>query len=42
MESAIVIRKLSKAFGRRSVLSGVDLDIPKGAITAIMGLSGTG
>jgi len=35
-------RNLSYAVNRRSIFSGLDLDIPPGRITAIMGPSGTG
>ncbi|MBB2894344.1 amino acid ABC transporter ATP-binding protein [Flexivirga oryzae] len=36
------IRNLHKAFGGREVLSGIDLDIPAGSVTAIIGPSGSG
>lgn len=39
---AIRIRGLSKRFGQRAVFDSLDLDIPRGRITAIMGASGTG
>ncbi len=39
---AITIRGLSKAFGRNSVLRGVDLDIPAGQVTVLMGANGAG
>jgi phospholipid/cholesterol/gamma-HCH transport system ATP-binding protein len=39
---AIRIRGLSKRFGQRAVFDHLDLDIPRGRITAIMGASGTG
>ena len=38
----VEIRQLSFSHGSRSVLAGVDLDIPRGKITAIMGPSGCG
>lgn len=42
-ESAIEIRDVRKSFdGREFVLNGVDLVIPKGKITVIIGFSGTG
>jgi phospholipid/cholesterol/gamma-HCH transport system ATP-binding protein len=41
-EPAIRIQGLSKRFGDLVVLDGVDLDIPKGRTTAIIGPSGTG
>jgi phospholipid/cholesterol/gamma-HCH transport system ATP-binding protein len=41
--AAIVeIRNLNYAIGGRPVFSGLDMDIPRGSITAIMGPSGTG
>jgi phospholipid/cholesterol/gamma-HCH transport system ATP-binding protein len=36
------IRGLTKSFGTKTVLSGVDLDIPRGQSTVIIGGSGTG
>jgi phospholipid/cholesterol/gamma-HCH transport system ATP-binding protein len=39
---AIECRGVCKAFGRTRVLDGVDLDVPEGMITAILGPSGTG
>jgi iron(III) transport system ATP-binding protein len=36
------ITGLYKAFGRHSVLTGVDLEVPAGAFTAILGPSGSG
>jgi len=38
----IQLRSISKAFGRRQVLAGVDLDIHRGQTTVILGESGTG
>lgn len=40
--SYIEIRGLSKKFGKNQVLDGVDLDIEKGEVVAIIGPSGTG
>lgn len=40
--SYIEIRNLSKSFGSNRVLDGVDLDIEKGEVVAIIGPSGTG
>ncbi len=44
METAIQITNLKKTFdgGRDFVLKGIDLSIPKGSITMIIGFSGTG
>jgi ABC-type transporter Mla maintaining outer membrane lipid asymmetry ATPase subunit MlaF len=39
---AIETRDLHKAFGRNQVLRGVDLSIPEGVISVVMGPSGTG
>lgn len=43
-ESAVSIRDLKKSFdgGKEFVLKGIDLEIPKGSLTAIIGFSGTG
>jgi len=41
-ESIIRIRKLCKRFGNQEVLKELDLDIPKGLITVIIGRSGGG
>lgn len=40
--SYVEIRNLSKRFGENVVLDGVDLDIDKGEVVAIIGPSGTG
>ena len=42
--SAVSIRDLKKSFdgGKEFVLKGIDLEIPKGSLTAIIGFSGTG
>ncbi|GGB45948.1 ABC transporter ATPase [Flexivirga endophytica] len=40
--SEVRIRNLHKVFGGREVLSGIDLDIPAGSVTAIIGPSGSG
>lgn len=42
MESIVSFREVSKAFGPLKVLRGLDLDIPKGRITFIIGRSGEG
>ena len=41
-DSILVIRDLAYARGRSRVLDGLDIDIRRGAVTAIMGPSGTG
>ncbi len=41
-EAKIKITNLHKAFGRKVVLSGVDLEIPKGESLVVIGGSGTG
>lgn len=40
--TAITIRGLTKAFGRNVVLRGVDLDLPAGQVTVLMGANGAG
>ena len=42
MESAIETRDLVKIFGDQKVLKGINLSIPKGKITTILGFSGAG
>ncbi len=41
-DNLVKIRDLHFARGRSKIFTGVDIDIPKGKITAIMGPSGTG
>jgi phospholipid/cholesterol/gamma-HCH transport system ATP-binding protein len=41
-EPLVRIRGLSTRLGGKTIFDGVDLDIPRGAITAVMGPSGTG
>lgn len=41
-EPAVAIRGLAKAFGRNAVLRGVDLDLPGGQVTVLMGANGAG
>ena len=41
-DNLIEIRDLHFAYGRRAVLEGLDLDIPKGKVVAILGASGCG
>jgi iron(III) transport system ATP-binding protein len=40
--SAIELHAVSKRFGRTAVLAGVDLEVPVGSTTAILGASGSG
>jgi simple sugar transport system ATP-binding protein len=40
--SAIRVRGLRKAFGPNQVLRGIDLDLPAGAVTVLMGANGAG
>ena len=40
--NALSVRALSKAFGRAPVLTGLDLDVPAGSLTAVLGSSGCG
>jgi polar amino acid transport system ATP-binding protein len=40
--SAISLRGLRKSFGKHAVLKGVDLDLPAGRLSAILGRSGSG
>lgn len=42
METLVEIRDLHFSRGSRMIFDGIDIDIPKGRITAIMGPSGTG
>ncbi len=41
-DALIRIRGLSTVLGGKTIFAGVDLDIPRGGITAVMGPSGTG
>lgn len=41
-ETLVRVRGLHFAFGPRTIYDGIDLDIPRGKVTAIMGPSGTG
>jgi phospholipid/cholesterol/gamma-HCH transport system ATP-binding protein len=41
-DALVQIRGLSTALGGKVIFDGIDLDIPRGSITAIMGPSGTG
>jgi iron(III) transport system ATP-binding protein len=40
--TAVSLRQVGKAYGAHPVLEGLDLDIPAGALTAILGPSGCG
>jgi iron(III) transport system ATP-binding protein len=40
--SGLSVSDLHKSFGSHSVLSGVDLDVPAGSLTAVLGSSGSG
>jgi len=41
-EPLVQVRGLRFAYGRRAVLKGVDLDVPRGKVSAILGTSGSG
>lgn len=41
-ESALEVRGLSRTFGARKALNGIDLDLPKGAFLSIFGPNGAG
>ncbi|GAC1628799.1 MAG: phospholipid ABC transporter ATP-binding protein MlaF [Nevskia sp.] len=41
-DTLVRVRGLRFAFGTRTIYDGIDLDIPRGRITAILGPSGTG
>jgi phospholipid/cholesterol/gamma-HCH transport system ATP-binding protein len=41
-ENLVEIRDLAFSYGRRPLLKGIDLDIPRGRIVAILGTSGSG
>ncbi|HET9422766.1 MAG TPA: ABC transporter ATP-binding protein [Nocardioides sp.] len=40
--SAVTVRALVKSYGDQPVLRGLDLDVPEGSITAVLGSSGCG
>jgi len=41
-EPIVQVRGLRFAYGRRAVLKGVELDVPRGQVSAILGTSGSG
>lgn len=41
-ESVLQVRGLSKAYGSNTVLRGIDLDVPRGKVVALIGPSGSG
>ena len=41
-ETAIKVEGLTFAYGRKQVLNGVDLDVPKGSIFGFLGRNGAG
>ena len=42
MTTAITVKQLNKTFGKKQVLHSLDLDVPKGAMVALIGASGSG
>ena len=42
MEPAVVVRDLRKRYGEKIVLDGVDLEIPRGIVYALLGANGAG
>ncbi|MFQ4147592.1 amino acid ABC transporter ATP-binding protein [Arthrobacter sp. LAPM80] len=41
-DSVLQVRGLSKSFGTNTVLRGIDLDVPRGKVVALIGPSGSG
>ncbi|POH73011.1 amino acid ABC transporter ATP-binding protein [Arthrobacter glacialis] len=41
-DSVLQVRGLSKSFGANTVLRGIDLDVPRGKVVALIGPSGSG
>lgn len=42
MDNLVELRGIRRWFGREEVLRGVDLDLPRGSVTAILGRNGSG
>lgn len=42
MNTAITVKQLNKTFGKKQVLHSLDIDVPKGAMVALIGASGSG
>src|SRR5262245_25460259 len=42
MDAAITVRGLTKAYGRQTVLGGIDFDVARGEIFALLGPNGAG
>jgi iron(III) transport system ATP-binding protein len=40
--STVVLKGISKSYGRSSVLSGLDFEVPEGSVVAVLGKSGSG
>lgn len=41
-ESLLRMRGITRAFGKDEILKGVDLDVPRGSVTALLGRNGSG
>ena len=41
-DSAILVRNLTKSFGRVHALRGLDLEVPRGQVTGFLGPNGAG
>lgn len=41
-ESLLRMRGITRAFGKDQILKGVDLDVPRGSVTALLGRNGSG